>query len=50
MVWYFKSMRRVVLLQYVSNPTIEGREDVTNLSPGEDRNSRKATPPGDRVD
>ena len=33
-----------------SNPTIEGGGDVTNLSPVEDGNDRKATPSGDRFD
>ena len=30
-----------------SNPTIEGGEDVTNLSPVEDGNDRITTPSGD---
>ena len=34
----------------MSNPTIEGGGDVTNMSPGEDGNDRKATPLRDRLD
>ena len=34
--------------QPLSNPTIEGGGDVTNLSPVEDGNDRKTTPSGDR--
>ena len=35
---------------YLSNPTIEGGGDVTNLSPVEDGNDKKTTPSGDRFD
>ena len=34
----------------LSNPTIEGGGDVTNLSPSTDGDDRKATPPGGRFD